>query len=113
MERVTGKSSSSSLTVCSPASAHRIEERAREDRAALERQLTDERAARQTAELERGQAQTTINGEQQQLRAQLETDLAQTQHRLEAAEKARDAAIKSLEQAAVRGTSTGRRTPQS
>jgi len=68
---------------------------------------------RQAAELERGQAQTAMNGEQQ-LRSQLEKDLAQTQRRLEAAEKARDAAIKSLEQAAVRGTSTtGRRAPRS
>ncbi len=39
--------------------------------------------------------------------------VAQTQHRLEAIEKAREAAIKSLEQAAVRGSSTSRRTPQS
>jgi hypothetical protein len=38
---------------------------------------------------------------------------AQTQHRLEAIEKARDAAIKSLEDAAVRGPSTSRRTPHS
>jgi hypothetical protein len=35
------------------------------------------------------------------------------QRRLEAAEKARDAAIKSLEQAAVRGTSTGQSNPTS
>jgi hypothetical protein len=90
----------------------RIEERAREDRATLERQLADERAARQAAELDRGQAQTALQGEQQ-LRAQLENDLAQTQRRLEAAEKARDAAIKSLEQAIVRSTSTGARTPRS
>ena len=68
---------------------------------------------RQAAELERGQAQTAMNGEQQ-LRSQLEKDLAQTQRRLEAAEKARDAAIKSLEQAAVRGPSTtGRGAPRS
>jgi colicin import membrane protein len=93
--------------------AERIEERAREDRATLERQLGDERAGRQAAELQHGQAQTALQGEQQ-LRTQLENDLAQTQHRLEAAEKARDAAIKSLEQAAVRGTgSTSRRTPRS
>ena len=39
--------------------------------------------------------------------------LEQTQRRLEAAEKARDVAIKTLEQAAVRGTSTGRRNPRS
>ena len=47
---------------------------------------------------------------EQQLRTQLEKDLAETQRRLDAAEKARDAAIKSREQAAVRGASTGRRT---
>ncbi|MGO9790169.1 MAG: hypothetical protein ACLP8S_11955 [Solirubrobacteraceae bacterium] len=64
--------------------AERIEERAREDRATLERQLDQQCAARQTAELERGQAQTALGGEQQ-LRAQLEKDLAQTQHRLELA----------------------------
>ena len=80
----------------------RVEERTREDRAALERQLAQERSARQTAELQHGQAQTALQGEQR-LRAQLEQDLAQAHRRLQAAEKARDAAIKSLEQAAVRG----------
>jgi hypothetical protein len=39
--------------------------------------------------------------------------VAQTQQRLEAIEKARDAAIKSLEQAAEGGPNTSRRTPQS
>jgi hypothetical protein len=73
----------------------------------LERQLADERAARQTVELDRGQAHAALQG-QQQLRGQLEIDLAETQRRLEAAEKARDAAIKSLEQAAVRATSSQR-----
>jgi hypothetical protein len=92
--------------------ADRTEERARDERATLERQLTDERAARQAVELDRGQAQTALHGEQQ-LRTQLEKDLADTQRRLEAAEKARDAAIKSLEQTAVRGTSGGRRPPRS
>jgi len=56
----------------------------------------------------------SFRGGRGQLRSQLEKDLAQTQRRLEAAEKARDAAIKSLEQAALRGTSTtGRHTPRS
>jgi hypothetical protein len=41
------------------------------------------------------------------------TSVALTEVIVPRAEKARDAAIKSLEQAAVRGTSTGRRTPQS
>ena len=59
-----------------------------------------------------GGAATALHGEQQ-LRAQLGNDLAQTQRRLQAAEKARDAALKSLEQTAVRGTSTSRRNPQS
>ncbi len=77
--------------------ADRVDERAREARATLERQLADERGARQAAELNRGQAQTALKGEQQ-LRVQLEKDLTQTQRRLDAAEKARDAAIKSLEQ---------------
>ncbi len=40
-------------------------------------------------------------------------EAAPTQHRLEATEKARGAAIKSLEQAAVRATSPSRRNPQS
>ena len=47
---------------------------------------------------------------EQRLRAQLEKDLAATRRRLEAAKKARDAAIKTLEQAAIRGTTS--RKPQ-
>jgi hypothetical protein len=63
------------------------------------------RAARQAAELEQGRAQAGLDAEQR-LRAQLEKDLAATQRRLEAAEKARDTAIKTLEQAATRGTTS-------
>ncbi len=53
-------------------------------------------------------AQTALQG-QQQLRARLEQDLADTGKRLHAAEKARDAAIATLEQAATRGTTPRRK----
>jgi hypothetical protein len=52
-------------------------------------------------------AQATLDPEQR-LRAKLEKDLATSQRRLDAAEKARDAAIASLEAAAARGTAPGR-----
>lgn len=80
------------------------DQRAREDRAALESELAEQRAGRQVAELDRGRAQVALEGEQR-LRAQLERDLEACQQRVTAAEKARDAAIKTLEQAAARGTS--------
>jgi hypothetical protein len=76
----------------------------------LERELAEQRDARQAAELEHGRAQAMLDAEQR-LRAQLEKDLAAAQKRLEAAEKARDIAIATLEQAATRGT-TPRRKPQ-
>ena len=60
-------------------------------------------------ETSHGRAQAAHEAEQR-LRAQLEQDLAATQRRLEAAEKARDTAIKTLEQAATRGTTS--RKPQ-
>jgi hypothetical protein len=50
-----------------------------------------------------------LNAEQR-LRASWRKDLAATQKRLEAAEKARDIAIKTLEQAATRATTS--RKPQ-
>jgi hypothetical protein len=69
----------------------------------LERELAEQRDARQAAELEHGRAQAMLDAEQR-LRAQLEKDLAAAQKRLEAAERARDTAIATLEQAATRGT---------
>ena len=83
--------------------ADRTEERARSERAKLDTQLAQQRDARQAAELERSRAQAALDAEQR-LQAQLEKDLATSQRRLEAAEKARDAAIASLEAAATRGT---------
>jgi hypothetical protein len=50
----------------------------------------------------------TLDAEQR-LRAQLEKDLAAAQKRVEAAEKARHTAIATLEQAATRGTTPGRK----
>ena len=67
------------------------------------------REARQAAELETGRAQAALDAEQR-LRAQLEKDLAASQRRVEAAEKARDAAIASIQGAAARGTSPRRGT---
>ena len=73
------------------------------------RSCQTQRDARPAAELEHGRAQAALDAEQR-LRAQLEKDLAATQKRLEAAEKARDTAIKTLEQAATRAATT--RKPQ-
>ena len=55
---------------------------------------------RQAAELDTGRAQAALDAEQR-LRGQLEKDLAGPQRRLEAAEKARDAAIASIQAAAA------------
>jgi hypothetical protein len=91
------------------AAVERAEQQARAERAELERQLGEQRDARQAAEFEHGRAQAAHEAEQR-LRAQLEKDLATTQWRLEAAEKARDTAIKTLGQAATRAATT--RKPQ-
>ncbi len=80
-----------------------MEQQARSERAELERELGVQRDGRQAAELEHSRAQAALEGEQQ-LRARLEQDLADAGKRLQAAEKARDAAIAGLEQAATRGT---------
>jgi hypothetical protein len=75
----------------------------------LARRLAEQPDRRQAAELEHGCAQAALDAEQR-LRAQLEKDIAATHRRLEAAEKASDTAIKTLEQAATRGTTS--RKPQ-
>jgi hypothetical protein len=69
----------------------------------LERELAGQRDVRQAAELEHERAQATLDAEQR-LRAQLDKDLAAGQKRLEAAEKARDTAIATLERDATRGS---------
>ena len=79
-------------------------EHAGSGRAELERELGQQREAREAAERERDRAQTALEAEQR-LRAQLEADLEATQRRLEEAAKARDAAIATRKQ----GTSRGRR----
>ena len=93
--------------------------RARKDRAGVERDLDrlrqdlDARLAAQheraqTADVARERAQAALDADRE-LRAQLDSQLKDTQKRLTAAEKARDAAIATVEQAA-RGR-TPRREP--
>ncbi len=69
---------------------------------ALQHELAEPRDRAQTVELAQARAQAALEAEQR-LRAQLQTDLQTTTKRLEAAEKARDAAITTLEAAATRG----------
>ncbi len=84
-------------------------ERAEQLAQAAEHRGGQAEARAQAAELEHGRAQAALEGERQ-LRARLEQDLADAGKRLQAAEKARDAAIAGLEQAATRGTTPrGRR----
>lgn len=92
----------------------RIEQQTRGEREQLERALAEQRDRSQTAELAQARAQAALEAEQR-LSAQLETDLQTATKRLEAAEKARDAAIASLEAAATRGSQPvrGRRTKDS
>ncbi|MDQ2761084.1 MAG: hypothetical protein M3Y17_11830, partial [Actinomycetota bacterium] len=89
----------------------RVEAQARLERLELERELGVQRDVRQAAELEHGRAQAALEGERQ-LRARLEHELADAGKRLQSAEKARDAAIASVEQAATRGTPPRRKASQ-
>ncbi len=87
----------------------RAEQHARSERAELERELAEQREARETVELERDRARAALDAEQG-LRAQLQTDLQTAQQRLEVAEKARDATIATDEQPAIRSRTPRRKT---
>jgi hypothetical protein len=98
----------------------RAEQHARSERIERERERGEQREARAALELERDRARAALELEQdraqavleseQQLRVQLQTDLESTQRRLEAAEKARDAAIAAI--AAGERPATRRSTPR-
>ena len=83
----------------------RVEQQARSERDELRTELAQQRDLRQAAELAQARAQAALDAEQL-IRAQLQSDLQATGKRLEAAERARDTAIATLETAATRASST-------
>jgi hypothetical protein len=87
----------------------RAEQQARSEHAELDRELGEQREAREAVELERDRAQAALDAEQR-LRAQLQADLETAQQRLEVAEKARDTTIATGEQPAIRRRTLRRRT---
>jgi hypothetical protein len=89
--------------------AKRAEQHARSERAELDRELGEQREAREAVELERDRAQAALDAEQR-LRAQLQADLETAQQRLDVAEKARDATIATGEQPAIPRPTPRRKT---
>ncbi len=83
--------------------ADRVEQQARSERDELRAELAHQRDHRQASELAHARAQAALDAEQL-IRAQLQSDLQAAGKRLEATERARDAAIASLETAATRGS---------